>query len=123
MFAPQPPVPNYSEDARIALVLRPKVFQANAADVAGLYGAVAAQSGRYRDIRIPTTVIAGDADPIVHTEIHARSFAREVPGARLVVLPGIGHMPHFAAQDLVLGEIEQLAERLRTSQESRVVTP
>jgi len=111
VFAPQEPPPGYTDAARIPVVLRPAVFQANAEDVAALYDAVAAQSPRYKDIRMPAIVIGGDADHIVWTDLHARSFAREVPGAKLIVLPGIGHMPHHVAKDLVLAEIEGLTER------------
>lgn len=109
VFAPQRPPPGYAAAARIPLVLRPPVFQANALDVAGLHAAVAEQSRRYGDIRIPVTVIGGDADRIVWTDLHSRSFARDVAGAKLVVLSGIGHMPHHVVPDLVVAEIETLA--------------
>lgn len=110
-FAPQPPVPDYVERARIPLVLRPKVFQANAEDVAGLHAFVATQNGRYGEIRVPTVIISGGGDFIVHTSLHSRALEREVPGARLIALPGVGHMPHHAAPDVVLREIEAMAAR------------
>ena len=44
---------------------------------------------------MPAVVIGGDADSVVWTDLHSRSFARDVPGAELVVLPGIGHMPQY----------------------------
>jgi pimeloyl-ACP methyl ester carboxylesterase len=114
---------DYLEAARIPLVLRPSAFEANAQDVAGLYDAVTAQNGRYREIRLPATVIAGDADRIVYTDIHSRSFAREVPGTKLMILPGMGHMPHYAAQDVIVAEIEALAARLGGAIESRAAAP
>ena len=119
VFAPQRPPPDYADAARIPLVLRPPVFQANAQDVAGLHAAVAEQSRRYRDIRIPATVIGGDADRIVWTDLHSRSFARDVAGAKLVVLPGIGHMPHHAMPELVAAEIEALAAAIAPAPEMR----
>ncbi|MFL5023739.1 MAG: alpha/beta fold hydrolase, partial [Microvirga sp.] len=111
VFAPQEAPPGYTDQARIPIVLRPAVFQANAEDVAGLYDAVAAQSPRYQDIRMPAVVIGGDADQVVWTDLHARSFARDVPGARLIVQPGIGHMPHHVAKEAILAEIERVTER------------
>jgi pimeloyl-ACP methyl ester carboxylesterase len=111
IFAPRPPPPDYTERARIPLALRPSVFQANAQDVARLYSAVSAQQARYREISVPTVVIAGEADTIVRTDIHAHGLARDIAGAKLIVLPGVGHMPHHAAPDLVIGEIETLARR------------
>jgi pimeloyl-ACP methyl ester carboxylesterase len=103
----------YAEAARSALVLRPAAFRANADDVAGLYAAAAAQSPLYAGIGVPATVIGGDADRIVWTDLHARSFARAVPDARLVVLPGAGHMPHHTHPEAVVAEIDALAGRVR----------
>lgn len=110
-FAPQPVPPGFAERARIPLLFRPATFQANAEDVAALFEAVSRQSSRYSEIRIPVTVLGGDADEIVWTDLHSRSFARDVPGARLVVLPDVGHMPQYARPDLVIAEIEALAAR------------
>jgi pimeloyl-ACP methyl ester carboxylesterase len=41
-------------------------------------------------VRAPTTVIHGDADPLVDVS-GGRATAAAIPGARLVILPGMGH--------------------------------
>jgi pimeloyl-ACP methyl ester carboxylesterase len=41
-------------------------------------------------VRVPTTVIHGDADPLVNVS-GGRATAAAVPGAKLVILPGMGH--------------------------------
>ncbi len=112
VFTPQQPPPDYRDEARIPLALRPKVFQANAEDVAGLYAFVTGQSRRYGTIKAPTVIVSGDADDIVWTNLHSRSLEREIPGAKLIILPGVGHMPHHAATDLVVAEIEMMASTL-----------
>jgi len=43
-----------------------------------------------RNVRLPTTVIHGDADPLVNIS-GGRATAEAIPGAKLVVLPGMGH--------------------------------
>jgi pimeloyl-ACP methyl ester carboxylesterase len=48
------------------------------------------RSRRLRDVRVPTTVIHGDADPLVHVS-GGRATANAIPGARLIVLAGMGH--------------------------------
>ncbi len=115
VFAPQAAPAAYAEKAQIALVLRPPVFRANADDVAALHSAVSAQSARYGDIRIPATILGGDRDTIVSTDLHGRAFAGAVAGAKLVILPGAGHMPHHTHAEAVAAEIEALAERVRGS--------
>jgi pimeloyl-ACP methyl ester carboxylesterase len=41
-------------------------------------------------VRAPTTVIHGDADPLVDVS-GGRATAEAIPGARLVIFPGMGH--------------------------------
>jgi pimeloyl-ACP methyl ester carboxylesterase len=58
---------------------------------------------------MPTLVISGTADFVVAPQLHAVPFAAAVPRAKLVMVPGIGHMVHHAAVDRVVAEIEGLA--------------
>ncbi|MGY2049355.1 alpha/beta fold hydrolase [Methylobacterium sp. JK268] len=111
VFRPEPLPADYLDAARVPLVLRPATFAANLQDLDGLYGFLAEQSPRYGRIAVPTTIVAGDADPVVRTPVHAEPMARAVPGARLVVLPGVGHMLHYTATDAVVAEVEAVAAR------------
>ena len=63
---------------------------------------------RYREITAPTVIIHGDADRTVSIAIHARAFAREVEGARLIELTGVGHMVQNAAPEVVIDAIKSL---------------
>lgn len=108
-FAPQAVPDDYVRRAAGRLVLRPPEFIANAQDLAALKAFVAAQVPRYRDIAVPTVIIAGDRDSIVSSQINARATARLIPRARLVVLEGMGHMIPHAAAEAIAAEIEELA--------------
>lgn len=112
VFAPDPVPKNYGAAIEARLLLRPAAFRANAEDVADLHGHVGRLCPRYREIAVPTLVVTGDRDPIVLREIHSAGLARDIAGARLVVLPGIGHMPHHAATERVVAEIAALVERV-----------
>jgi pimeloyl-ACP methyl ester carboxylesterase len=112
VFSPQVPPPGYIEATSSPLILRPRDFLANAWDLMTLKDAVAEQAPRYPQIKTPVTLIAGDVDSIVSTEIHARRFAREVPDAKLIVLPGVGHMVQNAAPEAVIREIEALQQKI-----------
>jgi pimeloyl-ACP methyl ester carboxylesterase len=48
---------------------------------------------RLAELRVPVLVITGDDDRIVPTAQSIR-LAGEIPGAKLAVLPGCGHVPH-----------------------------
>ena len=109
VFQPQPARPDYAETARAALVLRPATLLANVQDLLGLPAALAAQSSRYGEIHVATLVMSGAADPIVRSETQAEPLARAIPGARLVLLPEIGHMLQYVAAERVVEEITRLA--------------
>jgi pimeloyl-ACP methyl ester carboxylesterase len=109
VFLPQIMPKDFVSDSATPLLLRPREFLANARDLVTLKAAVVEQAPRYAAIRAPTVVIAGDgSDKTVSTEIHSRPFAAAVPDAKLIVLPGVGHMVQNAAPELVAREIEAM---------------
>ncbi|MBR0696865.1 alpha/beta fold hydrolase [Bradyrhizobium lablabi] len=109
VFAPQQMPENFVRDTATPLLLRPREFMANARDLVTLKAAVAAQAPRYAEIKAPLTIISGDIDKTVSTGIHSRPLAAAVPNARLIVLPGVGHMVQNAAPDIVTAEIVAMA--------------
>ena len=62
---------------------------------------------------MPTVVLTGDADTTVSPTLHSRAIAAMLPDARLVVLPGIGHMPQHVATDEVIAAIDSVSMRQR----------
>jgi pimeloyl-ACP methyl ester carboxylesterase len=113
VFAPQAMPADYIERAGIRLLLRPAELTANAQDVAALRAFVTAEASHYRDITMPTVVLTGDADTIVSPTLHSRAIAAMLPDARLVILPGIGHMPQHVATDEVIAAIDSVSARRR----------
>jgi pimeloyl-ACP methyl ester carboxylesterase len=111
VFLPQAMPDGFVKDSATPLLLRPREFVANARDLVTLKQAVSEQAPRYGEITAPVTVIAGDVDKTVSTNIHARPFAATVPNAKLIVLPGVGHMIQNVAPDLVASEIEAMIAR------------
>jgi pimeloyl-ACP methyl ester carboxylesterase len=112
VFWPQTMPENFIGNTATPLLLRPREFLANAWDLVTLKAAVNEQAPRYPDIRVPTTVISGDVDKTVSTDIHSRPFAAAVPDAKLIVLPDVGHMVQNAAPDLVISEIDAMIARI-----------
>jgi pimeloyl-ACP methyl ester carboxylesterase len=115
VFMPQAMPDNFVSDTAALLLLRPREFVANAYDLVTLKAAVTAQAPRYGEIRMPVTVISGDVDKTVSTNIHSRPFTATVPHAKLIVLEGVGHMVQNAVPDLVGAEIEAMIAKVSSS--------
>jgi pimeloyl-ACP methyl ester carboxylesterase len=114
VFLPQPMPPGFVRNTATSLLLRPHEFLANAWDLMTLKAAVAEQAPRYSQIKAPITIISGDeSDKTVSTRIHSRPLAEVAPVAKLIVLPGVGHMIQNAAPDLVISEIEAMVARTK----------
>jgi pimeloyl-ACP methyl ester carboxylesterase len=108
VFAPQVMPAGFVKNSATLLLLRPREFLANAWDLVTLKAAVAEQAPRYGNIKAPVVVITSDTDTTVSPGIHSRRFAATVPDAKLIVLPGVGHMVQYAAPDVVVREIETM---------------
>ncbi len=108
VFAPQTMPADFVKNSATPLLLRPREFLANAWDLVTLKTAVAEQAPRYGNISVPVVVITGDTDTTVSPNIHSRRLAAAVPNAKLIVLPGVGHMVQYAAPELVVREIEAM---------------
>ncbi|MGW2091283.1 alpha/beta fold hydrolase [Promicromonospora sukumoe] len=61
--------------------------------------------GTLADVAVPTLVLHGDADPLFPPE-HGAALAAAITGARLVLLPGVGHQyPPRSVWDVVVPEM------------------
>src|SRR6478609_1356630 len=67
---------------------------------------------RLRTMTPPTLVLHGDADPVGRPSA-APAIARQVPKARLVILPGVGHELPRPLWPTLVGHIRDNAERAR----------
>jgi pimeloyl-ACP methyl ester carboxylesterase len=66
--------------------------------------------GRLSELRVPALVLHGEADPLLRPAA-ARRTAAAIDGARLVLLPGVGHDLPAAVWPQVASEVRALADR------------
>jgi pimeloyl-ACP methyl ester carboxylesterase len=71
--------------------------------------------GRMSQIQVPTLVFHGAADPLARP-VTGRKAAAAISGARLVMLPGVGHYLPAAVYPQIADEVRALADRAAVSQ-------
>ena len=62
-----------------------------------------------RDLRTPALIMCGEADPLLRARA-SRDTAAAIHGARLVVLPGVGHVPPRPMWSTIARHVRELAE-------------
>ncbi len=107
IFVPDPVPPGYAEHFGPGITLRRRSIRANARQVNSLRPAIVEQSAHYGTLPMPLEIVHGEADIIVPPTIHSVPLSRIVPGANLVLLPGIGHMPHHAAPEEMVAAVDR----------------
>mgnify|MGYP000620959564 CR=1 FL=1 len=70
-------------------------------------------TGRLRQIAVPTLVIVGEEDRAL-PPAKSRAIAAGIPGARLVTVPGAGHLPCVERADLITDEMLAFLDELPT---------
>jgi pimeloyl-ACP methyl ester carboxylesterase len=68
------------------------------------------RTSELRGIRVPTLVVHGSADPLVSPS-GGRATARAIPGARLMMVPGMGHDLPRSVWPRLIDAIAALAQR------------
>ncbi|WP_375403022.1 alpha/beta fold hydrolase [uncultured Sphingomonas sp.] len=106
-FAPAPVSDKFAAFP-IAMTLRPSQIRATAADTAMMVPGAFALSRRYGELTLPIIVMAGEGDLIAHVDKHAKRLVEEVDGSELRIIPGQGHLFHYAVPDKVVAAISDV---------------
>lgn len=110
-FAPDPAPTGYAAHFGPRLVARRTALRANALQRANLLEEITALVPHYANLSLPVEILHGDADNAVGLKIHSLPLSEAVPGARLTVLKGQGHMTQHTAQDAILAAANRIARR------------
>ena len=111
VFAPQAVPEGYTEHFGPELTMRRASMHANAKQRANLLDEVTQLQPRYGEISVPTEIVHGSADDTVGLGWHSERLIEQIPGAELIELPGIGHMPQVVAAPEVAAAVDRAAQR------------
>ncbi|MCT4682908.1 MAG: alpha/beta hydrolase [Roseicyclus sp.] len=111
IFAPQPTPEGYADYIGAGLTLQRRALRENALQRAGILAEIRQMVPDYAAIDRPVEILHGDADTTVWLSIHSEPLARQLAGAHLVVMDGVGHAPHHAEPRTVIAAIDRAAAR------------
>lgn len=106
IFAPNP-VPDAMALYPADMNLRPGQMRAQAEELAQMVPAARRLSPRYGEVRVPVTILTGDADNVLDPVVHAIRLHRSIPHSSLTVVPEAGHMLHHVAPAEVMAAIQR----------------
>src|SRR3982751_4769404 len=109
MFAPAPVPDPFERLFPKELMLRPLHLRASAEDAAMMTPAVMELEQHYRELKLPVVILTGGDDQIADVDRQSRRLHQEIPQSELAVLPGLGHMVHHLAPDVVIKAIDRAA--------------
>ena len=105
IFAPAPVSEKWEREFPFGMALRPSQIRSEAAEAALMIPAAAAVQGRYGELDLPVTIIAGPGDKMVDMEDQSERLHDEIPDSRLVQIKDAGHMIHHTATAKVAAAI------------------
>jgi pimeloyl-ACP methyl ester carboxylesterase len=108
IFGPSP-VPKKFDGFPKEMALRPSQIRASAAETALMIPGAFALRNEYARLKMPVAIIAGEEDRLIDIDKQSARLHRDVTQSTLRRVPGVGHMVHQTATDLVMAAIDEAA--------------
>ena len=86
----------------------PAQIMATGEDAGSLFASLTEMDAGISRLAVPVRVLAGTADLVVNP-MHGQALARRAPDGQIEMLPGLGHMIHWFAQDKVRERVVELS--------------
>jgi pimeloyl-ACP methyl ester carboxylesterase len=107
IFAPSP-VPASFSRFPVSMMLRPGQLGAAGEESRIVHRSADHMSRHYGRLAVPTRILAGAGDEVVTTARQSVRLHHDVPGSRLRVVEGAGHMLHHVRPEIVADAVAQL---------------
>ena len=99
LFAPVRVPERFSKNFPLSIALRPWQLRAAAVESTIMVPAAAVLQNSYPSIRVPTAIVAGDADQVADVGRQSLRLHKTLPQSRLWLLRGAGHMRSTLLQE------------------------
>jgi pimeloyl-ACP methyl ester carboxylesterase len=96
------------------MALRPSQVRASAAESALMIPGAFEFRKDYARLKMPVSIIAGEEDRLIDIDKQSTRLHNEVTQSTLRRVPGVGHMVHQTATDLVMAAIDEAASQPNT---------
>jgi pimeloyl-ACP methyl ester carboxylesterase len=110
LFAPRTVPPAFRAAFPVAMALRPSQIRASAAESGLMFPVNSTTHQRYAELTMPVAIVAGGEDGIV-SEQQSRRLHEELAHSTLRIVPGVGHMIHYAVPQEVVLAVDKVTSR------------
>lgn len=111
LFDPHPIPARMLEAYPFAYGERPEQMRAAAAELAVMQEAAEDLMPLYGGCARPVALLHGAEDKAIAAAVHTQRLAGEIAGARVALLPGLGHMIHYFAHGAIVAAVDEIAAR------------
>ncbi|KAE9657763.1 alpha/beta hydrolase [Pseudomonas sp. PB105] len=123
VFAPDTAPEDFATQGGGLLGMRPDNFYAASSEIALVNDCLPDMLKRYPQLTLPIGLIYGARDKVLDFRKHGQALADKVPGLKLQLVEGCGHMLPITATARVVEAVLQVAKRARPAQTATVLHP
>ena len=123
VFAPDPAPDDFATRGGGLLGMRPDNFYAASTEINCVNDDLPLMVKRYAQLSLPIGLIYGAKDHVLDFQKHGQTLASKVPGLKLQLVEGRGHMLPITAPERVAALVKQVAKRVGSTSHAQVVTP
>ena len=121
MFAPLPVPARFTKSFPRDMPVRPGQIRAQSQDGVAMIPVALSMRHRYKELSMPIVIMAGAKDRVVK-DSQAVRLHEEIPNSILRVIPGVGHMVHYAVPDEVARAVEEAGKPATISRRAERVS-
>lgn len=123
VFAPDAAAEDFATRGGGLLGMRPDNFYAASSEIALVNDCLPGMVKRYPQLTLPIGLIYGARDKVLDFRRHGQALADKVPGLKLQVVEGRGHMLPITATARVVEAVLHVAKRVRPVETATVLHP